>query len=115
MKVSVVIDTDNKIIKQGRCLNDKHNPYDNGIVIETDIEDLVWNYKLVDGQLVEITEEEKQIDICTEPTTEERITQLEADKATLAENVYMLAEIIESLIGGTEDGQSSTTTETTAD
>lgn len=57
----------------------------------------------------------KQIDICTEPTAEERIKQLEQDKGDLAANVYMLAEIIETLLGGVEDGQEGTTTEVTTD
>lgn len=58
---------------------------------------------------------DKQIDNCSEPTDKERIVKLEIDKVALAENVYMLAEIIESLIGGTEDGQSNTTAETATD
>lgn len=57
----------------------------------------------------------KQIDICPEPTAEEKIAQLEQDKEALAENVYALAEIIEALIGGETDGQASTVTETTTD
>lgn len=56
----------------------------------------------------------KQIDICDEPTAEERITQLEADKEALAQNVYMLAEVLEALLGGEEDGQEESITEDTA-
>ncbi|MBE6021685.1 MAG: hypothetical protein E7231_00465 [Cellulosilyticum sp.] len=59
--------------------------------------------------------QQEQIDICPEPTAEERIVKLEEEKAILAENVYELASILEFMLGGTEDGQSSTTTETTAD
>lgn len=79
--------------------------------------------KLVGGLWIEgATEEEitewkqsQQIDICPEPTAEEKIAQLEQDKEALAENVYALAEIIEALIGGETDGQASTVTETTTD
>lgn len=110
LRISVVIDSNNKIIRQGECLNDKHNPYKDGIVIETDIEDLVGIYKLIDSQLVELTEEEKQIDICPEPTDKERITKLEEEKSILAENVYQLATILEVMLGGTTDGQTETTT-----
>lgn len=55
----------------------------------------------------------KQIDICPKPTEEERITQLEADKEALAQNVYMLAEVLEALLGGEEDGQEELITEDT--
>ena len=57
---------------------------------------------------------DKQIDICDEPTAEERITQLEADKEALAQNVYMLAEVLEALLGGEEEGQEESITEDTA-
>lgn len=62
----------------------------------------------------EIADLEEQIDICDEPTAEERITQLEADKEALAQNVYMLAEVLEALLGGEEDGQEESITEDTA-
>lgn len=56
-----------------------------------------------------------KIDICPKPTAEERITQLEADKEALAQNVYMLAEVLEALlVGGEEDGQEESITEDTA-
>ena len=55
----------------------------------------------------------KQIDICPEPTAEERIAQLEQDKEALAQNVYALAEVLEALIGGEEDGQEESATENT--
>ena len=55
----------------------------------------------------------KQIDICPKPTAEERIAQLEADKEALAQNVYALAEVLEALLGGEEDGQEEPITEDT--
>lgn len=73
LRISVVIDSNNKIIRQGECLNDKHNPYNDGVVIETDIEDLVGIYKLIDSQLVELTEEEKQIDICLDDLKQQKV------------------------------------------
>lgn len=42
----------------------------------------------------------QQIDICTVPTDQERITKLEEEKSILAENVYQLASIIEAMLGG---------------
>lgn len=61
-----------------------------------------------------LASKENKIDICDEPTEEERITQLEADKEALAQNVYMLAEVLEALLGGEEDGQEEHVTEDTA-
>ena len=57
---------------------------------------------------------DKQIDISSEATTEERITKLEEEKSILAENVYQLASILEIMLGGTEDGQTEATTTDTA-
>lgn len=44
--------------------------------------------------------EKKQIDILPEPTDQERIIKLEEEKSILAENVYQLASIIETMLGG---------------
>ena len=54
--------------------------------------------------------EDKQNNICPEPTDKERITKLEEEKSILAENVYQLATILEVMLGGTTDGQTETTT-----
>lgn len=58
--------------------------------------------------------QQEQIDNCSEPTPEERITKLEEEKSVLAENVYQLASILEIMLGGTESGQTETTTTDTA-
>ena len=86
--------------------------FENGIIIDTDKspEELFGKFKYEHEKLIEC----EQIDICPEPTDKERITQLESEKAILAENVYQLATILEAMIGGTKDGQSSTTTNATA-
>lgn len=60
-----------------------------------------------------LKDRENKIDICDEPTAEERIAQLEADKEALAQNVYALAEVLEALLGGEEDGQEEHITEDT--
>lgn len=91
-------------------------------VKEDDIESCIINEKGIfiptygeDG-IITVTAEEnynecvKQIDICPEPTDKERITKLEEEKAILAENVYQLASILEVMLGGTESGQTTTTT-----
>ena len=72
--------------------------YENGLVSEEE-------YQLWKSQ---------QIDNCLEPTPEERITKLEEEKSILAENVYQLATILEVMLGGTESGQTETTTTDTA-
>lgn len=69
-----------------------------------------WN-----GTEWEDLEPPKQIDICSEPTAEERITHLEADKEALAQNVYALAEVLEELLGGDENGQEEPITEAAED
>lgn len=63
------------------------------IEIETDIDlntiDIVENYKLEDGKLIELTDEEKEankIDIC-EPTDRERMEQIEGMVGMLAEQL----------------------------
>lgn len=55
-------------------------------------------------------EQSQRIDICPKPTTEERVLKLEEEKSILAENVYQLASILEIMLGGTESGQTETTT-----
>lgn len=74
----------------------------------------IFTSNAVTGQTAEEVYQEwlndKQIDICTEPTDKERITKLEEEKAILAENAYQLATILEVMLGGAEDGQTETTT-----
>lgn len=59
---------------------------------------------------IEQWKEANKIDICPKPTTEERVLKLEEEKSILAENVYQLASILEIMLGGTESGQTETTT-----
>ena len=47
-----------------------------------------------------LANKDKQIDNCSIKSHDERIKQLEHDKDELAKNVFMLAEIIETLLGG---------------
>lgn len=75
----------------------------------------------LNGNLIQTAEEaynawanREQIDNCSEPTDKERITKLEEEKSILAENVYQLASILEIMLGGTESGQTETTTTDTA-
>ena len=63
---------------------------------------------------IEKWKEDDKIDNCSEPTTEERVLKLEEEKSILAENVYQLASILEIMLGGTESGQTETTTTDTA-
>ena len=52
-------------------------------ITEDEIEFLVGNYKLDGEQLIELTEEEKQIDICTTKTNQELQEEIENLKAQL--------------------------------
>lgn len=91
------------------------------------IPEIEWNVCLIiDGLIFRATDEltaqevydkwleDNKIDNCLEPTPEERITKLEEEKSILAENVYQLATILEVMLGGTESGQTETTTTDTA-
>lgn len=66
--------------------------------------------KWIEGATQKEIDEANKIEICPEPTDKERITKLEEEKAILAENVYQLASILEVMLGGTESGQTTTTT-----
>jgi hypothetical protein len=79
MKISILTNENNIVAAYGICLSDTHNPLPNGIIIETDIDTelLMGNYKLVDGALIELFEEEKPL-ILPEPTVKERIEAIEA-------------------------------------
>lgn len=64
-KIAVKIDNNNTIKSYGIYIDESIKPLADGIDIETDINfddsdiNLVNNYKLVDGALIELTEEEK--------------------------------------------------------
>ena len=78
--MQIVITTgSNNIIKSVQQVLNENKNYQ-GIMIETTLDIntiyLVDNYKLVGNTLIELTEEEKQIDICPPKTTEEHIAEL---------------------------------------
>lgn len=80
---------------------------------------IFYENKLTEQTAEEVYQEwlenkDNKIDICPEPTDKERITKLEEEKSILAENVYQLASILEVMLGGTESGQTETTTADTA-
>ena len=66
-KLSIKIDGNNVVKSYGIFLNENINPLNDGIITwveEIDFDDpwvnLVDNYKLVDGELVKLTDEEKR-------------------------------------------------------
>ena len=65
MKISVIINANHVVTSYGICLSDTHIPISNGIIVETevDVETIIGNYKLENGMLVEMTVEEKQIEL----------------------------------------------------
>lgn len=75
--IYALIDSNN-VVKG--CGFNKVSPFENGIEIETDLStiDLADNYKVVDNQLVELTEEEKtSLTSMLEPTLTERVADVE--------------------------------------
>ena len=65
MRISVIINANQVVTSYGICLSDTHIPIPNGIIVETevDVETIIGNYKLENGMLVEMTVEEKQIEL----------------------------------------------------
>lgn len=78
-KICILLDSNNVIKSCGICLSENHIPLENGTIIETDLDlesiDLVDNYKLVNGEVVELTAEEKEILFPT-PTPQPTATEL---------------------------------------
>ena len=66
-KICVLIDENNRVIAYGICLSKEHIPLENGAITETDLDldevDLVGNYKLIDGELIELTGAEKSLPV----------------------------------------------------
>ena len=64
-RLHVVVDSNSIVSSYGVCLSETHVPIENGILVETNLDldtvILVGNYKLVDGELIELTEEEKPV------------------------------------------------------
>lgn len=93
MLIAVKTNTNNTVISYAVILN-RGLDYE-GVLIDTDLDldliQIVDNYKLENGQLVELTAEEKQIDICPTKTTEEKLEEL-------VEQVSMMDELIANLM-----------------
>jgi hypothetical protein len=85
MKICVTLDNNNIINQFAQCLNDNYTPFTDGIVIDTDLDasTLVENYKLESGQLILLTEQEKEAInsnagvVSVEPTLIERVKDVE--------------------------------------
>ena len=105
-QVYVKVDSANRIIYVAEKINEEYIVKD-AILIETEIEDIeLLNYKLENGQLINLTDDEKQIDICTPKTNQELQeeienlkTQLEAIHERLCTQQEMSATVIASVFG----------------
>lgn len=85
MKVFIKLDDKLTITSYGISLNENHIPFENGVEVDTeiDLENLCMNYKYINGEFVELTDEEKEFYIPTpQPTLEEKV-QLQEDKISI--------------------------------
>lgn len=84
-QVYVKVDSANRIIYVAEKINEEYIVKD-AILIETEIEDIeLLNYKLENGQLINLTDDEKQIDICPPKSNEELQEEIEMLKSQLDE------------------------------
>ena len=85
MKVFIKLDDKLTITSYGISLNENHIPFEDGVEVDTeiDLENLCMNYKYINGEFVELTDEEKEFYIPTpQPTLEEKV-QLQEDKINI--------------------------------
>lgn len=90
MKISILLNENLVITSYGICLNENHMPLENGTIIETNLDldnvELINNYKLVNGQLIELIGNEKLTLVTTtisKPTTDERLASIESALTSL--------------------------------
>lgn len=94
-QIMVQLDAKNVVVGYGICLNDQHEPIPNGIKITTDlnINDINFNYKLIDGILIELEESEK-------PIIEPSLSELEKIRLEMARSNAEMFEMMVSMMGG---------------
>ena len=99
MLIAVKTDVNNVVVSYAVVLNNDLN-YE-GALIETDLDldliQLVGNYKVADGVLVELAEEEKQT-IETKPTVSQRIAVLQEKISVLQTQVPLQISELEAQI-----------------
>lgn len=95
MKIYAETDVNNVVLSYSTTIDNTRN-----LEIETELDldsiDIVQNYKLENGQLVELTKEEKEankIDICPGKTVEERLEVAEQENKLLKAQVEILSEL----------------------
>ncbi len=95
MRISVEIDSNNIVTGYGICLSDEHVPLENGTLVETeiDVDTIIGNYKLVDGVLIEMTEDEKQV----ETTIIQNAVKITELKQLLLDTDYVVIKIAEGV------------------
>ena len=85
MKVFIKLDDKLTITSYGISLNENHIPFEDGIEVDTeiDLENLCMNYKYINGEFVELTDEEKEFYIPIPQSTLEEKVQLQEDKISI--------------------------------
>ena len=101
MKLCVVLDANNIVTNYGVCLDDTHMPFVNGVIVYTDLDldviEIVGNYKVAEGVLVELADEENQITE-TKPTVSQRIAVLQEKISVLQTQVPLQISELEAQI-----------------
>ena len=85
MKIFIKLDDKLTITSYGISLNENHIPFEDGIEVDTeiDLENLCMNYKYINGEFVELTDEEKEFYIPIPQLTLEEKVQLQEDKISI--------------------------------
>ena len=99
--IYVLLDEFNTITSYSIKLSDNQVFSDEWVVIDTDIDLdlLIFNYKYVDGELIELSEEEKQryLNPIRPITLEERVELLQEENKLLREELTQIQTSITSL------------------
>ena len=98
--IYVLLDEFNTITSYSIKLSDNQVFSDEWVVIDTDIDLLIFNYKYVDGELIELSEEEKQryLNPIRPITLEERVELLQEENKLLREELTQIQTSITSLM-----------------
>ncbi len=98
MKVSVLLDSNDAVISAVIVDGLDYNPIQNGIIVDTDLDlnsiELEKNYKLVNNQFVELTEEEKEAFFPPEPSLVDKLANAQQQTSILSENFEQLVTYI---------------------
>lgn len=100
--IYVLLDEFNTITSYSIKLSDNQVFSDEWVVIDTDIDldSLIFNYKYVDGELIELSEEEKQgyLNPIRPLTLEKQVELLQEENKTLREELTQIQTSITALM-----------------